>query len=73
MATVMNMGSYEIEHDDRVDEEYSDEVMCAGWNPQLELVGNRPVAEVDKHVAYFPEMADVDVEAFLKLMYKSQR
>jgi hypothetical protein len=73
MATVMNMGSYEIEHVDVVTDQYDDEVMCAGWNPQLALVADWPVAEVDKHMAYYSHMADMDVDAFLQQMYKYQR
>jgi len=54
-------------------EEYGDEVMCAGWNPQLALVGDRPVTEADGHVAFPCELANVDVDAFLQQMYKYQR
>jgi hypothetical protein len=72
MATIMNMSGYEVEHEEMSIEEYGDEVMCAGWNPQLAMLRNRPAVTADKHKAYMPEMADVDIDAFLQLMYKYQ-
>ena len=71
MATTMNMSGYEIERE--LVEEYGDEVLCAGWNPQLELIGNHPVSIMDKRVAFSREMANVDIDAFLQKMYKFQR
>ena len=73
MTTTMNMNGYEIERADVAGEEYGEEVMCAGWNPQLELVCNYPVMEVDKHTAFARELANVDIASFLQKMYASQR
>ena len=73
MATTMNMSGYEIERDAVADEEYGDEVMYAGWNPQLASVGDRPVGEMDKRVPFPGELATVDIDAFLQQMYKYQR
>jgi hypothetical protein len=73
MATVMNMSGYEIEREAVAIEEYDDEVMNAGWNPQLVLVGERPVAAGERHRAIPDEMANVDVESFLQKMYEYQR
>lgn len=53
-------------------DEYGDEVMCAGWNPQLNLAGTSPVAQVNRHVNLRPELASGDVDAFLKKMYLFQ-
>jgi hypothetical protein len=72
MAIMMNMSGYEIEREEVAIEEYGDEVMCAGWNPQLALVGDRHVAEMDKHAVFPRELANVDVETFLQKMYKYQ-
>lgn len=72
MAIVMNMSGYEIERKAEAVGEYGDEVMCSGWNPQLALVGDGPVAGMDKHAAFPAEMANVDVDAFLQKMYKFQ-
>lgn len=73
MATTMNMSGYEIERGVDASEEYGDEVMCAGWNPQLDLVCNCPLSYMDKHEAFVCELANVDLDAFLQKMYKFQR
>jgi hypothetical protein len=69
----MNMSGYEIEREIVAVEEYGDEVMCAGWNPQLELASDLPVMAVDKHAAFSRELANMDIDAFLQKMYKFQR
>lgn len=71
MAVVMNMSGYEIEREAVAVGEYGDEVMCAGWNPELALLGDRGVAK--KQAALPREMAQVEVEAFLQKMYRYQR
>lgn len=73
MSIVMNMSSYEIEREEVPAEEYDDEVMCAGWNPQLALIGERPVAEIDKHAGFPDALAYVNVDTFLQKMYQFQR
>ena len=73
MSTTMNMNGYEIERADVADEEYGEEVMCAGWNPQLELIYNYPSIEGDKHAAFAREMANVNIASFLQKMYTFQR
>jgi hypothetical protein len=72
MATVMKMSGYEIEREVVAIEEYDDEVLNAGWNPQLVLASEGPVAG-DRHRAIPDEMANVDVETFLQKMYEYQR
>lgn len=68
MAIVMNMSGYEIERDVVAAEEYGDEVLRSGWNPQLAEITER--AERPS----MPEgLANVDVDAFLKKMYEHQR
>lgn len=73
MATTMNMSGYEIEREVVAVEEYGEEVMCAGWNPQLELVGDCPVAKMDKHAVFARELANMDIDVFLQKMYEYQR
>jgi hypothetical protein len=34
----MDMSSYEIEQDAKVFEEYDEEIMNTGWNPDIDLV-----------------------------------
>jgi hypothetical protein len=67
---VMEMDGSDIEHAAPMIEEYGDEVMCAGWNPQLTLVGDAPVAQMNKHVNLTADLANVDVDVFLKKMYE---
>jgi hypothetical protein len=73
MAIVMNMSGYEIEREEKADEEYGDDVMCAEWIPQLTPAGDSHVAEMDKHTAFSPELAEADIDEFLQKMYKYQR
>jgi hypothetical protein len=73
MATmVMTNSGCEIEQEVPAVEEYGDEVLCAGWNPQLSLTGESPVAELNKHVNLLAELATTDIDAFLKKMYEYQ-
>lgn len=71
MAVVMNMSGYEIEHELAALDEYGDDVMWAELVPQL--VPDSHAAEMDKHPAFLPELAETDVDAFLEKMYKYQR
>lgn len=73
MSITMNMNGYEVERADVAEEEYGEEVMCAGWNPQLELIRNYPVTEMDKRAAFARELANVDIASFLQKMYLFQR
>jgi hypothetical protein len=67
MSTMtMNMSSCEIEYSDSI--AYSDEVMCAGWNPAL---AQQPCTESRKVIP--AEMISIDTEMFLKKMYAYQR
>lgn len=72
MTFVMNMSGYEIEREEVAVEEYGDEVMYAELVPQLVLVNDSHVDEVGKHAELPSELADVDVDAFLKKMYEYQ-
>jgi hypothetical protein len=72
MTIVMNMSGYEIEREEVAVEEYGDEVMYAEMVPQLVLVNDSHVTEVGKHADISAELANVDVEAFLKRMYEYQ-
>jgi hypothetical protein len=62
----MNMSSGEVEYADSIT--YSDEVLCAGWNPALEI---RPYTE--SHNTMPPDMLSLDTDAFLTKMYANQR
>ncbi len=71
MTIVMNMSSYEIERVEEVAEPYGDEVMYAGWNPQLAQTEVTHIAP--SRSAFPPSLAEEDIEAFLHKMYSSQR
>ncbi len=73
MATIMNMNGYEIEREGVPVEDYGDEIMCAGWNPQMALAHNYLINNKDRHSALASEIANVDIEVFLQKMYKFQR
>jgi len=74
MTIVMNMSGYEIERE-ALDVEYEEEIMNAGWNPdvdemvreQLQLV---PAGE-EKPIP--DDLASVAAELFLRKMYSYQR
>ena len=73
MNITMNMSSYEIE-DDLVEAEYSDEILNAGWNPEVDLVCQQlqlvPTAEQrDMPTTLTTEVA----ELFLRKMYSYLR
>lgn len=73
MDTLVNgLDGCDIEHAALVVEEYGDEVLCAGWNPQLTLLGESPVAQINKHINLLADLAVIDVDAFLKKVYESE-
>ena len=73
MTTMMgNVNGCDIEHEAIVDEGYSEEVMCAGWNPQLALANEIPVEQINKQDNLPADPANVEVDTFLKRMYESQ-
>lgn len=69
---VVNTNGCDIEHEAIVDEEYSEEVMCAGWNPQLALANKSHIAQINKQVDQPADPANADIDTFLKRMYESQ-
>lgn len=75
MLVTMDMSSV------KVDSDYTSEVMCAGWNPEIALMRGR-AAELAAQLIHHQsrraggmpaDMAALDVEAFLERMYASQR
>jgi hypothetical protein len=62
-SIVMNVNGCDTEHDSLMLKEYGEEVMCAGWNPQLALVGKDSVEQIGKHpdervLVAAPDVAD---------------
>jgi hypothetical protein len=70
MNTILN--GCEIEREAPVNEGYGEEVLYAGWNPQLALAAESSVAKIDKHVNLPADLAYMDVDTFLKKMYEYQ-
>jgi hypothetical protein len=70
MDTIVN--GCKIECEAPVNEEYGDEVLCAGWNPQLTQAAESPVARVNRHNDLPADLANVDIDSFLKKMYELQ-
>ena len=71
-SMAMNLDECDIDHEALMDEEYGDEVMSAGWNPQLPLAGEGPVAEINKHINLLDGLVNTDLETFLKTVYENQ-
>ncbi len=72
MFIAMNRCGDKIGTETRALDDYGDEVLCAGWNPQLAQVGDRTIPRMDRHVDIFAELANVDVDDFLRKMYTYQ-
>ena len=73
MRITMNMSSYEIEQDS-TEAEYSDDILYAGWNPEVDSLNQElQLASAPEQsampVAYTTEI----VELFLRKMYSYQR
>lgn len=73
MNITMSLSSYEIEHDS-TEAEYGDDILYAGWNPEVDSVRQQlqlvPTTEQQNMpVALTTEVA----ELFLRKMYSYQR
>lgn len=75
MLVTMDMSSVETDSD------YTSEVMCAGWNPEVEMLQGR-AAELATQLIHYQsqcmggmpaDLATGDIETFLERMYASQR
>jgi len=74
MGIAMNMDNYEIENDSLLEAQYSNEVLCSGWNPAIEQLSQQyAMPELGKQVSMPGSLALVDPEAFLQKMYACQR
>lgn len=76
MRIEWDMGTGKMDMDNSSETTYDDEVMCAGWNPDLVAVRLQEVAASGQHQEVGPmpaDMAAMDVDAFLKKVYRFQR
>lgn len=71
MAITTNMSNYEI-GTDSIEAEYGDEIMCAGWNPDVGLVRQELLVPSDTHMIMPADLVMEISELFLKKMYACQ-
>jgi len=73
MKIVMDMSSYDIECES-IDYDYDDEILCSGWNPEVDLVHEQLQLVTNSEQSVMPEgLATEVVELFLRKMYSYQR
>lgn len=63
---MLNMSQGNIEREESVSVEYGEEIMSSGWNP---VIGLTQLVPEYKYRSFPAELANVDLEAFLKTMY----
>lgn len=66
----MDMGSYEVEKNATATDEYSEEVLCAGWVPTLAVQRS---SDFENRASIPKSLVNVDAELFLRKMYSCQR
>lgn len=74
MNISMNMTGHEVDGDS-LEAEYSEEVMYAGWNPDISLLLCQQQSRVlaEEHSSLTVDLALEDAGFFLQKMYASQR
>jgi hypothetical protein len=71
MAITTNMSNYEI-GTDSIEAEYGDEIMCAGWNPDVGLARQTLLEPSDSRVVMPADLVMEMSELFLRRMYACQ-
>lgn len=61
----MNMSQGNIESNKSASVDYDDEILSSGWNP---VIGLSQLVTEDEHRSFPTELANVDLEVFLKNM-----
>lgn len=74
MNISMNMNGHEVEGDVSTESEYSEEVMFAGWNPDISLLMSQQQSRVlaEEQSSLPPDLAMEDAGLFLQKMYSYQ-
>jgi hypothetical protein len=67
-----NVRGFSIEREAPIVQEYGDEVMLAGWNPQVAEASELARAMDDTHIPLPVGLLSVDVDTFLQRMYEYQ-
>lgn len=71
-ANKMDIGVSRIAQVALPGDEYGEELMCTGWNPQLNLAGVESTAPLNRHINLLADMAGMDVDTFMKRLYECQ-
>jgi len=73
MKATMNMSDYEFENE-TIQAEYADEILYAGWNPEIDLVCQQlQLAQAAGQSATPAALSAEVAELFLRKMYSCQR
>lgn len=73
MSITLSLSSYEIEHDS-MEEEYSDDILYAGWNPEVDLVSQQlQLASTTEQRDKSTSPSTTVAELFLRRMYSFPR
>jgi len=73
MNVTMNMSNYEIEPE-TIEVEYSDEILYAGWNPEVDSVCQQlQLVQTTEQRAMPATLTAEVVELFLRKMYSYRR
>jgi hypothetical protein len=73
MTIVMNMSDYEIEPE-ALEVEYGEEIMYAGWNPDVDSVREQlQLVPTSEQMTIPDDLTTVAAELFLRKMYSYQR
>lgn len=73
MKVIMDMSNCEIEYE-TIESEYDDEVLCSGWNPEVDSVRQQlQLVHTDVQLTMPESVATEVVELFLRKMYSYQR
>ena len=69
MGSAMKMSNYEVDLDS-MEEEYGDEIMSTGWNPDVDLVREQlQLVPVSENMAQSADPTLLVSEMFLRRMY----
>lgn len=71
-ALTMHTDTPALENAAALSEEYGDEVMFSGWNPQVAAAVKQSFLEIDRRVAIFAGLSNADIESFLQNLYEYQ-
>lgn len=72
MGSVINMSSNEVELDS-MEDEYGDEILCGGWNPDVDLVCQQlKLVSANEQMAMLANPAALISDLMLRKMYSYQ-